>query len=215
MSLPLFRLCLCACVGLCLYGCLVPDRYIATLSLSNNAYSFEFIGKLHMAASYSETYKRGAENPKQLAGAIMKEFERVVKERPQSSVEIQPLDDHSFGAKFIYVSPYSLPEATGMFAFTVDGDILTVISRPVSTSDLQFLKENKITSQGTLCIKAFGTVLESNADKKATLLNRCNEWNMTDAGREVKIVVRFPREIPTPPPAARPDGQRDVPPAGP
>jgi hypothetical protein len=197
MRFPRFLLSLCACLCLsALSGCLVPDRYIATLSLSNTGYSFEFIGKMHMAASYSETYKRGADNPQQLAKAIITEFERVIKERPQSGVETQPLSAHAFGTKFLYVSPYSLPEATGMFAFTVDGDTLTAISRPVSSGDMDFLKEHKITSQGTLCVKAFGSVLESNADKSATLLNRCNEWNMDGLERSVKIVVRFPKPIP-------------------
>jgi hypothetical protein len=149
-----------------------------------------------MAASYSDTYKRGADNPRQLAQAIIAEFERVIKERPQSSVETQPLSEHSFGAKFLYVSPYSLPEATGMFAFTVNDDTLTVVSRPISSTDMQFLKENGIPSQGTLCVKAFGSVLESNADTSATLLNRCNEWNLDGLERPVKIVVRFPRPIP-------------------
>lgn len=210
------RFCLALCVCFCLSGCLVPDQYNATLSLSNAAYSVEFIGKIHMAASYSETYKRGADNPQQLADAIMKEFSRVIKERPQSNVEIRPLDEHSFAAKYLYVSSYSLQEATGMFVFTVDGDTLTVISRPIASKDMQFLNDNNITSKGTLCIKAFGTVLESNADKQATLLNRCNEWQLTDLERPVKLVVRFPRHIPAHPSQGMPPapGQTPAPPGG-
>jgi len=193
--------CLCLLAALILCGCLVPDKYIATLSLSNNAYSVEFIGKMHMAASYSDTYKQGTDNPQQLATSIVREFERVIQERPQSKVETMMLDEHSFGTKFLYVSPYYLAEATGMFAFTVSGDTLTVISRPISTKDMEFLKQNNLTSKGSLCIKAFGTVLESNADKNATLIDMCNKWEFTDLERPVKLVVRFAKPIPVTPQA--------------
>ena len=188
-----------ACLALC--GCLVPDKYIATLSLSNNAYSIQFIGKMHMAASYSDTYKQGADNPQQLSASIIREFERVIKERPQSKVETMALDEHSFGTKFEYVSPYYLAEATGMFAFTVSGDTLTVISRPISTNDMELLKRNNLTSKGSLCIKAFGTVLESNADKTATLIDMCNKWELSSLERPVKLVVRFAKPVPMTPQA--------------
>ena len=194
-----FCLCLLACFALC--GCLVPDKYIATLSLSNNAYSVEFIGKMHMAASYSDTYKQGADNPQQLAASIMREFERVIKERPQSKVETMTLDEHSFGTKFEYISPYYLAEATGMFALTVSGDTVTIISRPISTNDMGILKQNNLTSKGSLCIKAFGTVVESNADKNATLIDMCNRWELSGLERPVKLVVRFAKPVPMTPQA--------------
>jgi hypothetical protein len=179
----------------------VPDKYIATLSLSNHAYSVDFIGKMHMAASYSDTYKQGSDDPKQLAASIMKEFERVIKERSQSKVETLPLDEHSFGAKFEYVSPYYLAEATGMFALTVDGDTVTLISRPISTKDMEFIKQFNLSSKGSLCIKAFGTVLESNADKHATLIDMCHKWELDNLERPIKLVVRFSRPVPMTPDA--------------
>jgi hypothetical protein len=169
--------------------------------LSNSAYSVEFIGKMHMAASYSDTYKQGTDSPQQLAASIMREFERVIRERPQSKVETMVLDEHSFGTQFVYVSPYYLAEATGMFAFTVNGDTLTVISRPVSSKDMEFLKQNNLSSKGSLCIKAFGTVLESNADKNATLIDMCNRWELSDLERPVKLVVRFAKPVPVTPQA--------------
>ena len=199
MNIRLTQCCfaLLACLALC--GCLVPDKYIATLSLSNAAYSLEFIGKMHMAASYSDTYKQGSDDPKQLAASIMREFERVIQERPQGKVETMMLDEHSFGAKFLYVSPYYLAEATGMFAFTASEDTLTVISRPISTKDMELLKQNNLTSKGSLCIKAFGTVLESNADKKATLIDMCHKWELNDLERPIKLVVRFSKPLPMTP----------------
>jgi hypothetical protein len=180
----------------------VPDKYIATLSLSNIGYSLDFIGKLHMAASYSDAYKKQMDNPQQLAVSIMNEFERVIKERPQGRVETLLLDEHSFGTKFVYVSPYYLAEATGMFAFTISGgDTLTVISRPISSKDMALLKQHNLTSKGSLCIKAFGTVLESNADKRATLIDMCHRWELNDLERPVKLVVRFSQPVPMTPQA--------------
>jgi hypothetical protein len=170
--------------------------------LSNNAYSFDFIGKIHMAASYSDTYRKGMDNPRQLAASIMSEFERVIKERPQGKVETLPLDEHSFGTQFVYASPYYLAEAAGMFAFTIsNGDTLTVISRPISTKDAELLNKSQLTSKGKLCIKAFGTVIETNADKRATLLDMCNRWELQDLERPIKLVVRFSKPIPMTPKA--------------
>jgi len=201
VNIRLTQCCLALLACLALSGCLVPDKYIATLSLSNSSYSLEFIGKMHMAASYSDTYKQGVDNPQQLAASIMREFERVIQERPQGKVETMFLDDHSFGTKFLYISPYYLQEATGMFAFTVSGDTLTVISRPISTNDMELLKQNNLTSKGSLCIKAFGTVLESNADRNATLIDMCNRWELNDLERPIKLVVRFSKPIPVTPQA--------------
>ena len=199
MNIRLTCLCLFACCALT--GCLVPDKYIATLSLSNHAYSVDFIGKMHMAASYSDTYIQGTDNPRQLAASVMREFERVIKERPQAKVETMALDEHSFGAKFEYISPYYLPEATGLFALTVVGDTITLISRPISTKDMEFIRQHNLTSKGSLCIKAFGTVIESNADKHATLIDMCNKWELDKLDRPVKLVVRFPKPVPMTPQA--------------
>ena len=202
MNIRLTLCCLCLLACLALSACLVPDKYITTLSLSNIGYSLDFIGKFHMAASYVEAYRKGTDNPRQLAISIMNEFERVIKERPQSQVETMLLDEHSFGTKFVYVSPYYLPEATGIFAFTISGgDTLTVISRPISTKDMELLKKNNLTSKGSLCIKAFGTVLESNADKRATLIDMCHRWELNDLERPVKLVVRFSQPVPMTPQA--------------
>ena len=154
-----------------------------------------------MAASYSDTYKQGTDNPRQLAASIVREFERVIQERPQSKVETMPLDEHSFGTKFVYISPYYLAEATGMFAFTVSGDTVTIISRPISTKDMDLLKQYNLTSKGNLCIKAAGTVIESNADKNATLIDMCNRWELNDLERPIKLVVRFSKPIPVTPQA--------------
>lgn len=185
-------------VALCclLQACLVPDNYYATLSLSNHAYSFDYVGDIHMAAAYSETHKQSAGNdPQKLAEGVMREFVRVIKERQQSSIKIALLSPTTFKTQFLYVSPYTMPEATGMFSFTAEGDTLTVVSRPLSTRDREFLRLNDISSQGTLCIKAFGTVIESNAQQAATMLNRCNEWKLDNLETPIRIVIKYSQPI--------------------
>lgn len=185
-------------VALCclLQACLVPDKYYATLSLSNHAYSFDYVGDIHMAAAYSETHKQSAGNdPQKLAEGVMREFVRVIKERQQSSIKVALLSPTTFKTQFLYVSPYTMPEATGMFSFTAEGDTLTVVSRPLSTRDREFLRLNDISSQGTLCIKAFGTVIESNAQQSATMLNRCNEWKLDNLETPIRIVIKYSQPI--------------------
>ena len=88
-----------------------------------------------------------------------------------------------------------------MFALSVNGDTVTLISRPISTNEMEFVKQNNLTSKGSLCIKAFGTVIESNADKHATLIDMCNKWELNNLERPVKLVVRFPKPVPMTPQA--------------
>ena len=190
------KLTLCLLLSLCLAGCFVPNKYRATLSVSQPAYSFEFIGEMHIMAAYTDTYKKSVDDPRMLAHKVVNEFERVIKERQQASVETKLVSPTLFQTKFLYVSPYTLPEATGMFKMKVEGDTLTVTSRPLSEKDREMLRLNNIESRGQLCIKSFGTVLESNAHRGATLLDRCNIWNLDNLDEPVRLVVRFSKPIP-------------------
>lgn len=193
----LFRVVPCLLVCLTLGACLVPDRYKATLSLSNNAYSLDFIGEMHIMAAYTDLYnKSGSNDPKQVAQQVVREFERVIKERQQAQVETRLVSPVLFQTSFLYVSPYTQPEATGMFQMHAEGDTLTVTSRPLSAKDRETLRLNNITSRGHLCIKAFGTVLESNAQRSATLLDRCNVWDLDNLDEPVRLVVKFSKPIP-------------------
>ena len=203
------RLCIILVLSLCLAGCFVPNRYKATLSVSQPAYSFDFIGEMHMMAAYTDTYKKAVDDPRILAQKIVSEFERVIKERQQASIETRIVSPTVFQTKFLYVSPYTQPEATGMFQMKVEGDTLTVTSRPLTEKDREMLRLNNIESRGTLCIKSFGTVLESNAQRAANLVDRCNVWNLDSLDEPVKLVVRFSKPIPL---NGAPDGGK--PPAG-
>lgn len=179
-----------------LCACFVPNRYKATLSVSQPAYSFDFIGELHIMAAYSDTYNKSVDDPRMLAQKVVSEFERVIKERQQASVETRIVSPRLFQAKFLYVSPYTQPEATGMFKMKVEGDTLTVTSRPLSEKDREMLRLNNIESRGRLCIKSFGTVLESNAHRSANLIDRCNVWDLDNLDEPVRLVVRFSKPIP-------------------
>ena len=179
-----------------LAGCFVPDRYKATLSLSQPAYSFDFIGEMHIMAAYTDTYRKAVDDPRILGQKVVAEFERVIKERQQASIETRIVSPTLFQTKFLYVSPYTQPEATGMFQMKVEGDTLTVTSRPLSEKDREMLRLNNITSRGSLCIKAFGTVLESNAQRSANLIDRCHMWDLNNLDEPVKLVVKFSKPIP-------------------
>lgn len=188
------RACIVALLSLLLGGCLVPDKYQATLSLSNHAYSFDYIGEMHMMTAYSREF--AAKDPKELARKVVAEFERVIRERPQGVIETRLLSPKVFQTKFLYVSPYALPEASGLFRITVEGNILTVTSRPISAQERETLRLNAISSRGKLCIKAFGTVLASNAHRAATMLDRCNIWELDNLDEPVRLVVQFSHPIP-------------------
>jgi len=179
-----------------LNGCLVPDNYYALLSLSNGAYSYDYVGDIHMTAAHSQKYiEKAGGDKKRLAEYMVSEFSRVIKERPQGRIKAVIMSPSVFRTQFLYVSFYTYPEATGMFNFEIDGRILTVTSRNISASDKAFLKRFNITSNGLLCIKTFGTVLESNADRSATIFNLCHEWDMKNLDRQVRIVVEFAKPI--------------------
>lgn len=190
------KLALIVALALCLCACFVPNRYKATLSVSQPAYSFSFIGELHIMAAYTESYRKSVDDPRILAQKVVSEFERVIKERQQSTIETRIVSPVLFQTKFLYVSPYTQPEATGMFKMEVKGDTLTVTSRALTEKDKETLRLNNIESRGTLCIKSFGTVLETNAHVTANLLNRCNTWDLDNLDEPVRLVVRFSKPIP-------------------
>lgn len=185
--------CIIALLGLAC-GCFVPNRYTAILSLSNQAYSFTYIGEMTMMATYSPQY--ADYEPWALARKIVEEFSRVIKERSQVKLETRLISPHVFQTNFLYVSNYDKPEACGLFNISINGNVLTVTSRAISQQEHEMIRLNNVPSEGKLCIKAFGTVLESNAHKAATIFDRCNTWNLKDLNEPIRLVVRYSKPIP-------------------
>ncbi len=188
-----------ACLCLWLSGCLVPDKYNAVLEVNSFSYRFEFIGELRMMLLYTDDYKSGSLNlapsAEPLHKQIVNEFERVITERSLSRIEIEQSEPTTFKTSFGYTSSYAYPEASGLFNFTVDGNILTIESRYINEEDRALLKKYNVPSKGKLCIKTLGKVLESNAQTRGTAFDRCNTWNMENLDEGIRMVIEFQKDL--------------------
>ncbi len=194
----MIKICLLILGCLCLSGCFVPDKYYAVLTLTDKNYYFNFIGEMHMMALYTPEGQDAAVDKKQAEQQILSEFSRVIKERKPAKFELQPLENALFRTKFEYTSPYAHPEATGLFHFHVEENVLTVTSRHMSEAEKALIHKNDLPSKGTLCIKTYGKILESNAHKPANILQQCSIWNLENLDHGVKMVIRFSKSLDAP-----------------
>lgn len=195
LAAPLIML-MAALVCSVLAACFVPDRYQATLLLTNTLYTFDFIGELHIVPAYTGQFQEPNSTPVDFAHKVLAELNRVIKERPNATVESRLASDKVLQIHFSYSSPYSQPEATGLFQMRVEGDIVTLTSRPLSHKDKELLRLYTIPSRGKLCVKAFGQVLESNAQRSANLLSRCHEWELDGVDEPIRLVIKFSKPPP-------------------
>ncbi len=179
-----------------LFSCFIPNKYIATLTLSEKMYTFEFIGELHMAALHS---KKVIDDPSwdknKLAEQIINEFSRVIKERNPIIFELNFIEPDIIQTKFTYSSPYNHPEATGLFHFKKDGKRLEVNSRYINEEEYEFLQKINIPSQGSLCIKTFGKIIHNNAHEPSNILQQCSTWRMKKLDESIKMVIDFSNEF--------------------
>ncbi len=178
-----------------LNACLVPNKYNAVLDVSSNSYNFEFIGELRMMLLYTDDYKSGSLNlapsAEPLNKQIINEFKRVISERSLSFIEVEQHEPTVFRTSFAYTSSYAYPEASGLFNFKIEKNILTITSRHMNEGDRALIEKYNIPSRGTLCIRTLGKVLESNAQTSANAFNRCNTWNMENLDEGVRMVIEF------------------------
>ncbi len=172
---------------------------MATLTLTEKNYVFEFIGEMRMAGLYS---KKVLDDPawdkEELSKQIFSEFKRVMQERNPQIFDVRTVATDVFQTKFQYTSPYSLPEATGIFNFHIEGKRLIVTSRHITTEERVSLQKYEIPSQGTLCIKTFGKIVQSNAHSPANILQQCSTWYMKNLDEGIKMVIDFPSELVAP-----------------
>ncbi len=190
---------LCLCSVLTFTGCFVPNKYLATLTLTEKNYAFEFIGEMRMAGLYSKKVQDDPAWDKQkLAQQILGEFTRVLRERMPDIFELRSVTPDLFQTKFTYTSPYALPEAVGLFNFHIEGKRLTITSRHINAEEHAMLKKYEIPSQGTLCIKTFGKVVQSNAHSPANILQQCSTWHMKNLDEGIKMIIDFPNELVAP-----------------
>ncbi len=175
-----------------LTACFVPHKYIATLTLSEKYYTFEFIGEMQMMYMYDATLRKDAGiDMEKAAEQVLSEFERVITERKPNVFELRSKTATTFQTKFSYTSSYDLPEATGLFHLHKEGNTLTLTSRKISAEEYNILKENQIPSKGILCVKNYGKILESNAHAPANLLQQCSTWKFENLDERVKMIIQF------------------------
>ncbi len=182
-----------------LSSCLVPDKYNAILEVSNKAYSFEFIGEMRIMLLYTDDYKSGSLNfaphAEPLQNQVVDQFKRVIKERENARIETKHDEPTIFQTSFGYSSVYDYPEASGLFNFEINNNILTIRSRHINPEDRELLLAHNIPSRGKLCIKTTGQVLESNATTHANAFNRCNTWELKNLDEGVKMIIKFHEPI--------------------
>ncbi len=173
----------------------MPNRYYATLTLSEQSYTFNFIGEMYMAALYTPALLDPSVDKTLAPKQILSEFKRVIKERKPTHFEVRSIEPSLFQTKFSYTSPYTYPEASGLFNFHKEDNILTVTSRHLSAEDKELLRKYNIPSSGTICIKAYGNIIENNAHEPANILQQCSTWNMKNLDESVKMIIRFPKSL--------------------
>ncbi len=178
-----------------LSSCFVPNKYIATLTLSEEHYTFEFIGEMQMMYMYDATISKDATfDQAKAAKQVLSEFKRLMAERKPQIFEIRTKTPTIFQTKFSYTSDYSAPEVTGLFNIQKKDNILTVSSRNISPEEHEILKKHKIPSKGTLCIKTFGKIVENNAHEPTNILQLCSTWHLKNLDESVKMVIDFSKK---------------------
>ncbi len=181
-----------------LSGCFVPHKYYAVLTLTEKQYFFDFIGEMRIMALYTDAGKDASVDKKHAQQQILSEFSRVIQERNPSRFELRVVEDTVFQTRYTYASPYTYPEASGLFNFHLQDNILTVTSRHISPEERKLLQKNNIPSSGTLCIKTYGKIIENNAHKPANILQQCSTWDMENLDESVKMVIRFANSLDVP-----------------
>ncbi len=178
----------------CIYltACFVPNKYIATLSLSEDAYTFEFIGEMRMMYMYDTSLSNDAGiDMEKAAEQVLSEFKRLMQERKPHIFELRKKTATIFQTKFSYTSPYEFPEVTGLFHIHKQGNVLTLTSRRISKEEHNILKKDNIPSKGVLCVKSFGKILQSNAHSPSNILQQCSTWKLENLDEGIKMIIHF------------------------
>ncbi len=183
------------CLCFFLSGCFAPDKYYAVLTLTDKHYIMDFIGEMRMMALYTPQGTDPSVDKMQAQKQILGEFSRVIQEREPSRFEVRMADDALFQTRFTYTSPYAYPEASGLFNFHISENILTVTSRNISPEERKLIQENAIPSQGTLCIKTYGKIIQNNAHEPANILQQCSTWYLKNLDEGVKMIIAFPKSL--------------------
>ncbi|MBC7952869.1 MAG: hypothetical protein H7Z12_13760 [Rhodospirillaceae bacterium] len=178
------------CSVLVMSGCLLPDKYDATITLAaNGAYEATLDGEGTMVLAYADYQKPNAN--KAALDKSMTDFEKQVndksysiKHRGNALFDVKYREDGTLaknGSKSMFFEFIKLSNSNGTY---------TIRLSEFNKGDQNGLKKGGLKSVGTICIKTDMTVLEHNADDKPGFFNKCYKWRDFNALSARTIVFK-------------------------
>jgi len=186
-----------AAVCALLSGCLLPDRFDATLEVGAERATLDYRGELVAMSAYADAAKlTPAEDEKAVREALDAVAADVRKDG--GTVDYAPLGKGRAKAAVTWTQPLPPVGEKTTFADLVairrqaDGSLEIVTPALKDRDRAQLAKMGLGDAAGRLCVKTAGTVVESNAQTKPETAGGCWGWSITvlkDA--PVRMVVPF------------------------
>lgn len=178
-----------ALASLCvlLSGCLLPDRFDATLSVGAERATLDYAGELVAVSAEDEAATRKAldevaEDARKDGGTV--EYAVLGKGRAKASVHWTQATP-AVGAKTSFADLVAIRRQA-------DGALEIVTPALKDRDRAQLTKMGLGDAAGRLCVKTAGTVVESNARTKPDQPGGCHGWTITVLKDEpVRMLVRF------------------------
>ncbi|PWC54525.1 hypothetical protein [Azospirillum sp. TSO22-1] len=180
-----------------LSGCLLPDRFDATLEVGAERATLDYRGELVAMSAHADAAKL---TPAEDEKAVREALEAVAADvrRDGGTVDYAPLGKGR--AKAAVAWTQTLPPVGGKTTFAdlvairrqTDGSLEIVTPALKDRDRAQLAKMGLGDAAGRLCVKTAGTVVESNAQTKPNAAGGCWGWSIAvlkDA--PVRMVVRF------------------------
>lgn len=183
--------------GALLSGCLLPDRFEATLDLGPQRATLDYRGELVVMPAYADAAKLSAADDEKMVREALDAVAADVR-HDGGSVDYAPLGKGR--VKAVVVWTQALPPVEGKTTFAdlvairrhADGALEIVTPALTDRDRTQLTKMGLGDAAGRLCVTTTGTVVESNAPAKPEAAGGCHGWSIAvlkDA--PVRMVVRF------------------------
>jgi hypothetical protein len=186
-----------AAVCALLSGCLLPDRFDATLDVGAERATLDYRGELVVMSAYADSAKL---TPAQDESAVREALDAVAADvrKDGGTVEYAPLGKGRARAAVLWTQAAPPVGEKTSFADLVairrQGDgALEIVTPALKDRDrAQLAKMGLGDAAGRLCVKTAGTVVESNAQAKPDAPGGCHGWSITVLKDEpVRMLVRF------------------------
>ena len=190
-----------ASAGLCvlLSGCLLPDRFDATLTLATDRATLDYDGELVATAVFIDA-TAGKLTPDETEKATREALAPAVEDvrRDSGTLDLTLLGEGRARAKVHWTQPTPAAGAKTTFADLVairrQGDgTLEIASPELKERDrTQLARMGLGGASGRLCIRTSGQVVDSNATTRPAEPGGCHVWTVTvlkDA--PIRMLVRF------------------------